>query len=67
MQKVHRLPQVEAITGAKKQTLYGWIAAGKFPKPIKIGQRAVAWLEEDLQAWRDARIAATRSAEGGRP
>jgi len=62
MRTCHRLPQVEAFTGAKKPTIYAWIKSGTFPKPIKIGARAVAWLEEDLQAWRDARIAASRPA-----
>lgn len=33
-----RLPQVEATTGFKKSTLYGWIKEGKFPRPIQIGR-----------------------------
>jgi predicted DNA-binding transcriptional regulator AlpA len=30
--------------------------AGKFPKPVKIGDRAVAWLQSDIQAWQDELI-----------
>ncbi len=35
-----------------------------FPEPIKIGARAVAWVEEEVDAWIEARIEASRS--GGR-
>lgn len=38
-------------------TLYEWMAAGSFPKPIKIGPRAVAWVESELDAWERQRIA----------
>jgi prophage regulatory protein len=31
-------------------TLYSWMAAGHFPRPVRIGPRAVAWREEDLDA-----------------
>ena len=27
------------------------IAAGRAPKPIRIGQHRVAWLEEEVDAW----------------
>lgn len=59
-----RMPQVEAITGRKKPTIYADIAAGKFPRPIKIGARAVAWISTDIEKWLDERIAA-KTAEGG--
>jgi prophage regulatory protein len=40
-----------------KATIYRWIAESKFPAPINLGGRAVAWNSEDLDAWMDARMA----------
>jgi prophage regulatory protein len=33
------------------------VRRGEFPRPVKIGKRAIAWLESDLQAWLAERIA----------
>jgi prophage regulatory protein len=32
------------------------VGKGEFPKPIKIGTRAVAWRESEIDAWITARI-----------
>jgi prophage regulatory protein len=39
------------------------IAAGKFPRPIKLGQKASGFIESELDAWIDERIALR---DGGR-
>jgi prophage regulatory protein len=57
LQKVYRLKAVEAFTGKKRSALYSDIAQGKFPKPLRVGERAVAWLEQDLLEWQRRRIA----------
>jgi prophage regulatory protein len=31
-------------------TLYQWIAAGRFPKPIDLGPNTRAWLDDELDA-----------------
>ena len=31
------------------------IAEGSFPKPVKLGKRAVGWREADLRAWLNSR------------
>jgi prophage regulatory protein len=46
---------VEAITGFKKSTLYGWIKEGTFPRPIQIG-RMSAWPESAVHQWVQDRI-----------
>jgi prophage regulatory protein len=56
LQKVYRLKAVEAFTGKKRSALYADIAQGKFPRPIRVGDRAVAWLEQDLLEWQRKRI-----------
>lgn len=57
-----RLPRVKELTTLPTSAIYAAIAAGRFPKQIKIGERAVAWLESDVIAWIDARIAESKGA-----
>lgn len=42
---------VEQITGLSRSSLYSQMAKGVFPRPVKIGERAVAWREGDIRAW----------------
>lgn len=37
--------------------IYRMVAAGKFPKPVTIGEARIAWLDEEVEAWIDGRIA----------
>lgn len=53
-----RLPQVQARAGLSRSELYRRIAAGTFPAPVKLGERASAWPESEIAAWCAARIAA---------
>jgi prophage regulatory protein len=46
-----RRTQVEERIGLSRSTLYSMIAEGTFPKPIRIGKRAVGWTESSLTAW----------------
>lgn len=57
MHKFMRRPQVEAATGLPTSTLYELISKGQFPRPIRLGERAVAWLEADVVAWQRQRLA----------
>ncbi len=57
-EKFLRFPEVEDITGKSRPTIYRDIEAGTFPKPIKIGPRAVAWPSSVIQKWIDDRIKA---------
>ena len=58
-----REPAVEEKTGLSESSIYAKIAKDQFPKPIKLGARAVAWLESDVEAWMDERIAHSRNGE----
>ena len=55
--------QVEEITTLSRSSIYDMIKRGVFPKPIKIGERAVAWREADIIAWMDARMTAASDEE----
>ena len=37
---------------------------GKFPRPVKISQRASGWVESEVEAFNEQRIAASRPAPG---
>lgn len=50
-----RLPSVLQITGLSRSTIYAMMAEGTFPKPIKLGKRAVGWKDADVAAWVDDR------------
>jgi prophage regulatory protein len=52
-----RLPEVEALTGCKKSTLYNLMRAGKFVRPVRISARCTAWPESRVLEWVQARIA----------
>lgn len=54
-----RRPDVEVRTGLARSTLYAMIAEGTFPKPLKLGKRAVGWRESEITAWIDNRSVAT--------
>ena len=56
---VLRLPEVEALTGRKRSSIYEDMAAGRMPRQIKIGPRAVGWLRADIEEWQ-ARCVAER-------
>jgi len=55
-----RLREVRTITGASRSTIYALEAAGKFPRRVKLGMRAVAWIESEVQAWIAERVASSR-------
>jgi len=60
-QRLLRLADVRDRVPYSRSTIYQLIAQGKFPKPISIGERAVAWLESDIDAWIQARIESGRA------
>lgn len=57
-----RLPEVCRRTGKKRSSLYRDVAAGRFPAPVKIGERASAWPAHQVTAWIESRIAAQGGA-----
>jgi len=57
--RIYRRPDVEKMIGLSRSTLYVMMAEGTFPKPVKLGKRAVGWHEHDVLAWIQS-----RSSEG---
>lgn len=54
-----RLPAVMKLTGLGRSTIYRMVSERRFPCPVRITKRAVAWRRVDVDQWSDARPAAT--------
>ncbi|MER9554659.1 AlpA family transcriptional regulator [Mesorhizobium sp. C416B] len=52
-----RRPEVQRVTGLSTSSLYERMQAGDFPKPIRIGPKAVAWDEAEIAEWQERCLA----------
>jgi prophage regulatory protein len=50
-----RMSAVVRITGLGRSTIYRLMAEQKFPCPVRLAKRAVAWRRADLEVWSAAR------------
>lgn len=57
MTRILRRPDVEAQTGLSRSGIYDLMKAGKFPRPVPLGEKAVGWIEAEIEAWIEARVA----------
>lgn len=57
-----RLPEVKAVTGLSKTTLYALIHDKSFPAPVHLGSRSVGWVRSEVKQWAADRVLASRSA-----
>lgn len=63
-QKPKRFLRIAAVIekiGVSRAMIYQMAAEGDFPKPVKIAPKASAWVESEVDAWMDARIAMSRA------
>lgn len=51
-----KLKEVIHITTLGRSTIYKYMADNNFPKAVSLGDRAVAWVEEEVQDWMMAKI-----------
>ena len=60
VRKFIRLPITQERTGLSRSSIYAGMAAGTFPASIPLSGphgRAVGWIEDEIDAWIEARIA----------
>jgi prophage regulatory protein len=57
-----RLPAVKNRTGLSRSTIYDKVQKKQFPSPVKLGKRAVGWVESELDEWQRQLILASRKA-----
>ncbi|EGY8943257.1 AlpA family transcriptional regulator [Salmonella enterica subsp. diarizonae serovar 60:r:z] len=62
-----RLPKVMRRTGYSKAWLYRLINQNRFPKPVKIGERAIAFVEGEIDDWITQRIEARNAVNNSKP
>jgi predicted DNA-binding transcriptional regulator AlpA len=55
-----RLPEVKAVTGLSKSSLYALIRANSFPAPVRLGPRTVAWVRSEIKQWAAERVLTSR-------
>lgn len=53
--QVLRLYDVVELVGLSRATVWRRVREGKFPAPIRLGQRAVGWRARDVRAWIESR------------
>lgn len=51
VEQILRRRQVELRIGVSRSSIYAWIGKGDFPAPVRLGARAVGWLESDVERW----------------
>ncbi|MBU2489514.1 MAG: AlpA family phage regulatory protein [Proteobacteria bacterium] len=49
--RILRRRDVEELVGLKRSSLYAAIAAGTFPRPVRLTPGAVGWRQEEIEAW----------------
>lgn len=50
-----RKSEVLRLCALSRSTLYAQIKAGEFPRPVRLGPRAVAWREKEIRDWIQSR------------
>lgn len=64
--RVLRIQQVAEKLSIGKSTIYDWLSPKSprydesFPKPFKLGGKAIGWLSSEVDAWLLNRVALTR-------
>jgi prophage regulatory protein len=65
LRRILRLSDVVDATGESRSTIYKRISEGEFPRPVKLGTKSVGWVEDEIAAYNEARIAAGDASANG--
>ncbi len=49
-----KLKEVMQKTALSRSAIYRKMDEGRFPKPVSLGDRAVAWIESEVEEWMEA-------------
>jgi prophage regulatory protein len=55
-----RLPEVKKLVGLGTTKIYTMASEGLFPKQVRLGGRAVAWIKSEVLQWSNDQISAAR-------
>lgn len=49
--KLIREPQLRLLIGLSRSCIYSLLKSGNFPRPLRVGRRAIAWKVSDIASW----------------
>ncbi len=58
-----RLPEVIAMCGLSRSSIYKCAKDKTFPAPIKLAGKPSAWIKQEVQQWVNAQVSASRLAD----
>lgn len=58
-----RLKDVMSKTGLPRSTIYHRMKGGRFPLNVSIGERTVAWVEQEIIDWINSNLVNRKSVE----
>ena len=56
MSKILKVKQVAEEINISVAQVYKLVSLGRFPKPIKLGERGSGWLTTEIDAWLQSRV-----------
>ncbi|WP_027923804.1 AlpA family transcriptional regulator [Pseudomonas sp. URMO17WK12:I12] len=62
-----RLPEVKKLVSLGTTKIYTMAKRGLFPKQVRLGGRAVAWIKSEVLQWSNDQIAAARGQRDQAP
>ncbi len=51
-----RLAEVKEYTGLGRSSIYKYMSEGNFPKSVLLGERAIAWVDTEIEEWVQEKI-----------
>ncbi|WP_082833092.1 AlpA family phage regulatory protein [Geobacter anodireducens] len=54
MERMIRLPEILNLTGVSRSTIWRWIKAGNFPRPVRMSPGTIGWRSSDVLGWIDS-------------
>ena len=54
-ERLIKMPELRKMVGKGRTSIYEAVNEGFFPRPVKIGSRAVAWRLTEIQKWIEER------------
>jgi prophage regulatory protein len=61
--RILRLPAVVVVTGISRSSIYVLMERGSFPRPVKLSERCVGWVESEVQEWISEKVDRSRRAD----
>ena len=61
--RILRWPEVHQRVGISRSHVHNLVSHGKFPPPIKLGERASGWVEREIDDWLQKRIKISRAVQ----